>query len=45
MQISFTPEFATRLRADLGHGRVHNTTHTAAAIPTNWSGRWTKTCC
>ena len=46
MQISFTPEFADRLRAEIqaggDEGRI---TRTAAATPTSWSAAWTRTCC
>ena len=51
MQISFTPEFADRLRADLAMNEkslnlcAPATIRTAAATPTSWSARWTRTCC
>jgi len=45
MQVSFTPEFAARLEADLrlkGQG-LH--IRTAAATPTRWSAPWMRICC
>jgi len=45
MQISFTPEFAVRLRADLHQTAGPSITRTAAAIHTNSSARSAKTCC
>ena len=45
MQISFTPEFAERLRKAREHLLPDAiTTRTAAAIPTSWSGHSVRTC-
>ena len=45
MQISFTPEFAARLRAAMRMDGSRPITRTAAATPTPSNSPWTRTCC
>ncbi len=46
MQVSFTPEFAERLAADMGiDQQAIPTILTGAETPTPWNVRWAKICC
>jgi hypothetical protein len=44
MQISFTPEFADRLKADIQMAAISCTIPMAAETPTNWSDSWALIC-